>query len=359
MMRFQHAVPFCIVIFLSALISACSDGSGPSGSSDGPQIVGQVRDALTGEPIIDATLRTDPPSGQSSTDASGTYRLDGSQGTGGRFRVFVDHLGYIAQRSDITVADGEIRSVDFLLQREASGLVASTTGVQIPNDESSATFRLTTTVANTDWAVTTSAPWLQVEPSSGRLSRGEITFLDVTVQRSALITNERNSAVLALNAVGLNALVIDVIVEPAANPANERQNDCRLLDILRVGFEQYEAPLVRFPATARLPFDEGSRFIELPNQALFDSFIVEQPGDVTITHLQGGVDVSTLELFELDADDQINLLASNSGRNDVIKRAQVRQGLVPGIYCYALYGHEQPFQPVVTLHIKIDYDPLP
>lgn len=359
MMCSRQTVLSCIAVFLLVLISACTEDSGPSGGNDGPQIVGQVRDALTGEPVLDATVNTDPPSSQSSTDAAGRYQLDGSQGTGGTFRVFVDHLGYVAQQSDVNVGDGEIRSVDFSLQREASGLVTSATLVQIPADESSVTLRLTSTVANTDWTATTSEPWLQITPASGRLSRGEIMFLSVTAQRSALPADERSSAEIVINAMGLNGVVVNVIVEPEANPENDRQKDCRLLDIMRVGFEQYEAPLVRFPATVRLPFDEGSRFIELPNEALFDSIIVDEAGDVTITHMQGGIEASTMELFELDANDQINILASNSGLSDVVRRAQVRQGLVPGIYCYVLYGTEGPFVPVVNLHIKIDFDPLP
>ncbi len=358
-MRSHLSVLAFIAIGMSAFLIACADSSGPSGSANGPVIAGQVLDALTGEPVTQATVRTDPPTGQSTTNVSGRYELAGSEGTGGRFRVFVDHFGYRAQDIDVDVADGEIRAVDFSLQRQASGLVASTAGVQIPAEASSVTFRLTSTVADTDWTATTSESWLRVVPASGRLSRGEITFLTVTVQRSALSEGERHSAEIVLNAVNQNAIVIGVTVEPAANPANSRQKDCRLLDILRVGFEQYEAPLVRFPATARLPFDEGSRFIELPSQALFDSFIVDEPGDVTVTHMGGGSAATTLELFELDANDQTNRLALNSGRSDTVRRAQVRQGLVPGVYCYSLHGTDGPFEPVVTLHIKIDYDPLP
>jgi len=343
------------------LSAACSDGDGQGSQVDdgGPRIVGQVRDQLTGEPIRDATLSTDPPTEQDLTDVDGRYTLRGTAGDGGRFRILVDHVGYLAAHSDVAVSDGEIKQADFTLTREASGLVTSVSSLQIPSDASTRTFRLTSTVSDLGWSITTPGTRLVPEPRQGRLSRGEIAFVTVSARRSELQDSERASAELILNAVGLDGVVIDVLVDPAADATGARQSDCRLLDILRVGFEEYEAPLVRFPATARLPFDQGPRFIELPAEALFDSFIVDQPGDVTITHVQGGLAATTLELFELDADGVRRVLGRNAGLNDTVQRARVTQGLVPGVYCYSLAGTTGPFTPVASLFMQLDFAELP
>lgn len=96
-------------------------------------ITGLVLDEETGQPVFEATIRTEPATSQANTDSSGTYRLDIRSGS---YLVIAFKPGYAAKSAVVDLSAFEFERVDFLLEPlpgSISGVVTdSISGAGLP-----------------------------------------------------------------------------------------------------------------------------------------------------------------------------------------------------------------------------------
>ena len=135
------------------------------------------------------------------------------------------------------------------------------------------------------------------------------------------------------------------------------QSDCRRPDVIRILLDDFSFALVQFPESLTLPEDAGQRFFQLPVNApvLLDSVIVRELGAVTITHVAGATDNTTLVIFDMSAEEEVRELIFNTGQSDTNQRASLTYGVQPGIYCYYLGPTVGNFSLPTNLELDISF----
>jgi len=347
----------CIVYFLFLCASACSGGNNSAELEQEllvqTRIQGRVVEQNSGEPIRDAVISTDPASEVVRSDFNGAFDItDGINGPGS-FRVFVDHFAYDSQQATISVTANQITTVDFVLQSNALGLHANTSQIVLSENQDRETLRLSSNIQNTGYSVLSSDPWIVVSPQSGVISNRETAILEIRIDRSQLSNSPTVDSEIVINPDnGTRELVITIQIRnlvsesesvsvtesaPAADSEiNSRQLDCRRPDIFRVGFDLPGADLVQFLDSLVFPRDIGQRGVQIINPLFFDSFVVEELGTLTIEHISGDTPNTTLDIFELDLNENIITLAQASGSTIGGSPTRIDFALLPGVYCYIL-----------------------
>jgi len=350
------------------LLPACSDSlEGVSEPTQLTRISGTVVESISGVPIRDANVSTDPPTEEVSTGGDGSFTLIDTNNGGGRFQVLVDHIAYDRAQALVNVGTNTTARVDFSLQQKDIGLHVSTNTITFNPQQNRKTFRLSSNVLQTGYFILASEPWLRVSPSEGVIANRESIFVDVYVDRSlipsslpidgSLIVNSDNGTQGLVLSVSVQENELNITVpESDATPdsiLHQRQNDCRQTDVLRFGFDDPTLPLIQFPPSLELPERVGRRTIQFINPFLIDSFVLSELGTVVIAHAAGGLEDTSLEIFEIDKQDKIVSLAVNNGVDMQNRRARLEWGLTPGVYCYYLGGTTANFSGENT--ITVDY----
>lgn len=374
---------YILAIVALLLLQSCSDGSSsdtlPASSNEiQTRIEGEVFDALSGEPIRDAIIRTDPPTEEVATTADGSFVLNDSFNGGGTYQVLVDHFAYETAQANVSVATNTTTRVDFALQSSAIGLHASTSSLRFAVNSSRESLRLSSNIQNTGYSILVSDPWVTVTPSQGVIANRESVFIDVLLDRVLLPPDSTTSSEIVINADnGTRELVITLLFDTSTAVAgtgsagaatagtdtntdtqtNSRQLDCRQPEALRIGLNDVSAPLVQFADSVELPANAGTRYVDTTNPFLVDSFVLHELGTVTLTHVAGGPDDTSIQLFEFDLDESLVTLGVNDGASTLNRRARLEWGLVPGVYCYYLGGTSANFVGPVSLQIDFDFTP--
>lgn len=361
--------PFCLLtqfaVLLVLALSGCSDGSSqtPMDGATASQIQGTVIDERSGEAIRGASIRTDPPSEEVISDINGQFTIRINANVSNAVRVVVNHFAYTDRQTEVTPLPGDVALVNFALQSSAIGLHASASSVFFPQGTTRQSLRLSSNVQNTGFSTIAIDPWISVIPTSGVITNRETAVLQIMVDQDHLPTLPAQSEIVINSDNGTRELVITLIFQDGGDLDSNsllhpRQNDCRQDDVLRFGFDDPAGPIVRFPESVLLPSGAGLRqFDVLGNPFLIDSIVVEELGSVTIEHLSGGPEDSSLELFEIDKEDTINSLSINTGASASNQRATiVNWALVPGVYCYYLGGTEENFTDAIV-YVNINFTP--
>ncbi|MEM7256695.1 MAG: carboxypeptidase regulatory-like domain-containing protein [Pseudomonadota bacterium] len=354
-----------IVVVLCYAVTACSGGSNPQQMADDPQgvrIEGRIFDAVTGEGIRDAIVRTDPPSESVTTNTQGNYTITDTVNGTGTYQVIAAHNAYETAQATITATEGSASQVDLAMSSNTRGLHASASVLQFTTDNIQQTLLLTSNVVATGYSIATTNPWVSVSNTLGEIINRETVPITVTVDPSIIPTSLPASSQIIINSAnGTRSLVITVQVTATgeAGPANSRQLDCRQTDVLRFGLDDPNAPLIQFPESMQLPQGQGTRIIGVPNPFLIDSIVLSELGIVKIEHLSGGPEETSLELFELGLDSKIKTIAYNRGTSATNRRASLEWALVPGVYCYYLGGTTANLDSFVELEVRISYTSPP
>lgn len=390
----------CATLTLTLVVLAgCS-----SGTSDTPatevlrsEIHGRVIDAISGEPISSASIRTDPPSEEVITGIDGEFSLRLNSGVVDPVRVVVSHFAYADQQTEVTPILGDTARVDFALQSSAIGLHANTSTLVFEPGVNRQTLLLSSNVQDTAYSVFPTDPWVSVIPSSGLIANRETVVLEVSIDRS-LVPSTPAQSLLVINAGnGTRELVISVLArtdssvmqgsESAADTSDDEaiqgnttddasesvdngqtvtavrphanQDDCRRPDILRLVFGSIFAPTFIFEDSFALPADSGLyEFNTVGNPFVISSVAIAEAGKLTLDHVSGGLSDTTLEVFDVDALIQYRSLAVNNGKSEEdLRAAIVDLDLIPGIYCFFLSGTQQNFTTTQRLQVNMRFAP--
>ena len=365
-----HHLRLIGAVFFTLLLG-CSDGGNSSEPPDDAaltRIQGVVVEQISGAPIRDAVVSTDPASEVVRTDSEGQFSIaDGINGAG-TYRVFVEHFAYNNDQATINVSENSFSNVDFVLSSSASGLHASTSQLVFDDQQTLESLRLSSNIENTGYSILTSTPWLSVTPDRGTIANRETALLTIQIDRGQISDTGPTTGEIVINADnGTRELIITVQLTDTGDgsnpdsglgsPLGPRQLDCRRPDIFRDGWDWPDGALIQFLESVVLPGGEGARSMQIVNPLLVDSFIVEELGTVTITHVDGTTPASTLDIFELDRDENIVTLVSNFGVSDENRRASITYALLPGVYCYVLRPTTGNFATPENIFLEIGFTP--
>ena len=116
-MRIRYAL---ICVAVSILLASC--GKPTSTETIVTTISGKVTDAATGKPISGATVSTEPPTEQVSTDSEGKFFIDLGVEVGKNYRVTASKGGYVSNSATVQVVEGENRTSDIQLHQVKVGI---------------------------------------------------------------------------------------------------------------------------------------------------------------------------------------------------------------------------------------------
>lgn len=85
----MHKIIFCIAILTAVVLVGCDSNSTESNNTI--EVSGKITDLLTGQPISGATVKTNPGTGNSSTDNNGDFRINVIPGT---YQIIASKEGY-------------------------------------------------------------------------------------------------------------------------------------------------------------------------------------------------------------------------------------------------------------------------
>jgi len=176
---------FKLILLALFALSGCGGGTNGNGSTpaDGTKetvfIGGQVIDAISGIPIENALIITNPPTESRLTDSDGRYELKDTVFDGEVYDVTARQVGYDSDTRRVTVSDGSFANADFSIETAVNGLVSSVSTLEIPRGESSGAFLLSSTLDNTPFSFTSSNPDFSASPSTGTLSKNEHMVIQV------------------------------------------------------------------------------------------------------------------------------------------------------------------------------------
>ncbi len=106
----RRAAPFAPLLLASLLLAS-------SAAAQRASVSGVVRDAETGETLIQASIALAGTTRGATTNTEGFYTVPDVEP--GRYAVVVSYLGYVAARADVALAPGEARRLDVALRPEA------------------------------------------------------------------------------------------------------------------------------------------------------------------------------------------------------------------------------------------------
>ena len=350
---------------LTTVLTACSgDSDTPiiAFDQEGVRLVGKVFDATTGEPIRDAIVRTDPPSESVSTDINGIYAITDTVNGTGAYQVIATHTAYESGQTTVTGSYGTTSNVDIAMNSNVRGLHASSTLLQFTDEDTRKSLLLTSNIANTSYAITTTSPWVTVDTPFGKIVNRELIPITVNIAPDLIPPGLPASSQVLINPTnGTRPLVIAVQVQQLSNTSETHaaQLDCRQPNVLRVGLDDPNAPLIQFLKSQQLPGNTGTRVISVPKEFFIDSFVLSELGTVTIEHISGGPDDTSLEIFELDLDRKVKTIAQSDGTSPNNRRASLSWALIPGVYCYYIGGTTANFSQLEQLEVRLGYTSPP
>ena len=155
---------------------------------------GRVLDAETSAPVAGALIRTEPVSGQVTTDALGAYRLEEGLVVGESYRITASHPGYADNAVSVYgLSPGGNTVADILLARRGPQLVLSGLILPIPAGDSQASFGIANGGDPTkplQFSLSSPDAWVtQLDPETGAVTTGEQT-VTVRIDRSRLPEGE-------------------------------------------------------------------------------------------------------------------------------------------------------------------------
>jgi hypothetical protein len=80
-------------------------------------ISGRISDAINADGLGNVTIRTEPPSQQVTTNNDGYYYIETNVTVGESYVVFANKTGYLENKANVTVREGDNTSVDIQLER--------------------------------------------------------------------------------------------------------------------------------------------------------------------------------------------------------------------------------------------------
>lgn len=353
----------CVVLIaIAAGAISCSGDTENSAVSEPKRITGTIVNEVNGAPVRDAVITTLPPTEQVTTSSSGTFLIEDFTDYSGSYEVSVRHTGYLPKTALVATVPGTTATVNFTLESTAAGLITNKTLLQFPPQTSSNTFLLTSTVEQTTFSIQSTAPWVSVFPSEGVISSSEIFIITVSLDTASLPNNSPLAGQLVINTDnGSDGVIIniqvDTTIDDSSSLLGNNQSDCRRPDVIRLFLDDTTVSLIQFPESIVLPDNAGPRFFQLPTSTpvLFDSLIVRELGEVTITHVAGATDDTSIEIFDMSAEEEVRELDFNIGQSDSNRRASLKYAVEPGIYCYYLGPTVGMFSLPANLELNISF----
>ena len=390
------------------LTIACSSGEGGNESDNlsasrvTTRIEGSIVEQLSAEPILNALVYTSPATDSVRTGVDGRFSITDDFNGPGQYEVIVEHDAYINQQKTVTVGADGIGTAEFILTSSAVGLHANQSQVFFTESDTRKTFRLSSNIPSTGYSIISSDNWLAVNPESGIINNRETALIEILLNRELLPDKSPVTSELIINADnGTRAVVIAVQINQsnssfsssidagtftqsannvnpdiAMGPADDEQQtssgndnetdpfqyDCRRPDIFRTGFRNPLEPLIQFAESAQLPIEPGQASAatlgyQIINPFFVDAVVITELGNLNIIHKDGDTTETSLSLYKWNSEDRLIILKSDNVDNASQRRASLSFGVQPGIYCYALYPLNTPFNNPENFTMRIEFFP--
>lgn len=217
---------------LLAALTACNVGEGDSDTNDptDPNLIsGRVIDSITGTALKNASISTDPPTGEVLTNWEGKYVLKNDLIELGKvYRLNVDKAGYFPESVTITVNPYGNNIADAQLSRETVGIVAEPPYLRFSDKDQSLSFALSSTTQGNHFLVENDRSWITVSPQNGEISDTQQRLITVSIDRTQLEPGIHEGR-LIINS-NVNSITVDIIVAvemdlPLSSTAEQHSND--------------------------------------------------------------------------------------------------------------------------------------
>lgn len=115
----MHKIIFCIAILTAVVLVGCDSNSTESNNTI--EVSGKITDLLTGQPISGATVKTNPGTGNSSTDNNGDFRINVIPGT---YQIIASKEGYTSSDAQIIANNNLKINLQLFNVNSSTGLIA-------------------------------------------------------------------------------------------------------------------------------------------------------------------------------------------------------------------------------------------
>jgi hypothetical protein len=200
--------------FLAFLVISCQNPQ--LFEDEPPYIAGRVFNSENDQPIPGATVSTEPPTQQVTTDQNGQYKIPNVKP--GSYKVIAKKDGFQPGAINVTVGDKPIFA-DIRLNPLKPVLYISTNFVDFGSDQTQKLVTVKNIGNGTlDWTIHKTASWLEINPMSGSLTSGASTVITFKVSRSNLAPGNYSTQVKMTTTGGDTDITVQMSVPNPAQP---------------------------------------------------------------------------------------------------------------------------------------------
>ena len=207
---------YIILTFLAFLLISCQNPQ--LFEDEPPYIAGRVFNSENDQPIPGATVSTEPPTQQVTTDNNGQYKITNVKP--GSYKVIAKKDGFQPGAINVTVGDKPIFA-DIRLNPLKPILYISTNSLDFGSDQIEKLVTIKNIGNGTlDWTIhkTASASWLNINPMSGSLTSGASTVITFKVNRNNLTPGNYSTQVKMTTTGGDTDITVQMSVPNPAQP---------------------------------------------------------------------------------------------------------------------------------------------
>jgi hypothetical protein len=205
---------YIILTFLAFLLISCQNPQ--LFEDEPPYIAGRVFNSENDQPIPGATVSTEPPTQQVTTDNNGQYKIPNVKP--GSYKVIAKKDGFQPGAINVTVGDKPIFA-DIRLNPLKPILYISTNFVDFGSDQTQKLVTVKNIGNGTlDWTIHKTASWLDINPMSGSLTSGASTVITFKVNRNNLAPGTYSTQVKMTTTGGDTDITVQMSVPNPAQP---------------------------------------------------------------------------------------------------------------------------------------------
>ncbi len=202
-----HIIPFLLLI---PLFSACQDEIKVTTG----EIIGNVSDRTTGEPIPTANVRMEPAGRSVVTGRDGNYQFLNVEG-GAKYTISISKEGYNPASRDVQVVAGQTAEVNFTIERIPSVVTVDRETLDFGDgsDVNTMSFNIVNAgYENLEWTIEFDCAWIkQVKEASGVLKHGKTQTIVVFIDREKLNPGENKTIIVVKSSNGSSELTVTAV----------------------------------------------------------------------------------------------------------------------------------------------------
>jgi hypothetical protein len=200
--------------FLAFLVISCQNPQ--LFEDEPPYIAGRVFNSENDQPIPGATVSTEPPTQQVTTDNNGQYKIPNVKP--GTYKVIAKKDGFLPGTINVTVGDKPIFA-DIRLNPLKPILYISTNSLDFGSDQIEKLVTMRNIGSGTlEWSIHKTASWLDINPMSGSLTSGAYTVITFKVSRNNLAPGTYSTQVKMTTTGGDTDITVQMSVPNPAQP---------------------------------------------------------------------------------------------------------------------------------------------